>query len=132
MVIGLSGTLGAGKTRFVQGLVEGLSRDPLRVTSPTFSLWQIYPCTPLVHHLDAYRIHDEDEFRELGIEEWFDPPAIVVVEWAERFPDMLPEDSLLIEVEVTGETDRQWLFVARGECSSLFLSKLAADEETST
>lgn len=123
--IGLSGTLGAGKTRFVQGLVEGLGGEQLRVTSPTFSLWQTYPCAPPVHHLDVYRIQDEDEFRELGVDEWFEPPSIVVVEWADRFPSLLPADSLQLSVEVTGETERRWEFTAKGPISSACLDQLA-------
>lgn len=126
--IGLSGTLGAGKTRFVQGLVEGLGGEQLRVTSPTFSLWQTYPCDPPVHHLDVYRIRDEDEFQELGVDEWFEPPSIVVVEWADRFPDLLPEDSLQLTVEVTGETERWWEFTAKGPISAACLDQLAASD----
>ncbi|HAN98673.1 MAG TPA: tRNA (adenosine(37)-N6)-threonylcarbamoyltransferase complex ATPase subunit type 1 TsaE [Planctomycetaceae bacterium] len=99
MAIGLTGTLGAGKTRLVQGIVAGLGGDGIAVTSPTFSLWQTYPTRPVIHHLDAYRIETEAEFWDLGIEEWFDTPTIVVVEWADRFPDTLPDDSIWIDIE---------------------------------
>src|SRR5438270_8516863 len=69
--IALCGTLGAGKTRFVQGLAAacGVSRD--EVVSPTFVLLHQYRGTRAINHLDAYRIRDEDEFRELGIDELF-------------------------------------------------------------
>jgi len=106
MAVGLTGTLGAGKTRLVQGIVEGLGGDDVAVTSPTFSLWQTYPTRPVLHHLDAYRIKTEAEFWDLGIEEWFDTPTLVVVEWADRFPETLPDDSLWIDIEVC-EADKR-------------------------
>lgn len=117
LAIGLCGTLGAGKTRLVQGIVEGLGADSVTVTSPTFSLWQTYPTRPILHHLDAYRIKSEDEFWDLGIEEWFASPTLVVVEWADLFPDILPDDALWIRAEVIGETDRRWRFEARRKAS---------------
>ncbi len=107
MAIGLTGTLGAGKTRLVQGIVAGLGGDGIAVTSPTFSLWQTYPTRPVIHHLDAYRIETEAEFWDLGIEEWFDTPTIVVVEWADRFPDTLPDDSIWIDIESLSPHERR-------------------------
>ncbi len=66
--IALIGTLGAGKTRFVQAVAEGCGIDPASVTSPTFVLCQPYHGTRTLYHLDAYRIRDLDEFLELGVE----------------------------------------------------------------
>ncbi|MEZ6104787.1 MAG: tRNA (adenosine(37)-N6)-threonylcarbamoyltransferase complex ATPase subunit type 1 TsaE [Pirellulaceae bacterium] len=126
LAVGLCGTLGAGKTRLVQGIVEGLGAERISVTSPTFGLWQTYPTRPILHHLDAYRIKTEDEFWELGVEEWFATPTLVVVEWADRFPDILPDDSLWIEVEVTGENQRQWRLDAHRKNSLESLATIQA------
>src|SRR5687767_7422440 len=83
--IALSGTLGAGKTRLVQAIAAALGVRREDVVSPTFVLCQQYVGErATIYHLDAYRIRDEDEFRELGVEELFASGAIVVVEWGER------------------------------------------------
>jgi tRNA threonylcarbamoyladenosine biosynthesis protein TsaE len=106
-VVVLSGTLGAGKTRLVQAVAAGCGIDPADVTSPTFVLCREYHGARTIYHLDAYRIQDEDEFRELGIEELFASTALVFIEWGERFRHCLPAESLEITLEVTGETSRQ-------------------------
>ena len=77
LAIGLVGTLGAGKTTFAQCLAESAGIDREDVTSPTFTLLSSYEATVNVsrvnlHHMDAYRVADEDEFLELGVEELFD------------------------------------------------------------
>lgn len=104
LVIGLSGTLGAGKTTFAQCLAEAAGVDPEDVTSPTFNLLSSYVAQieagPIqLDHLDAYRVSDEDEFLELGIEELFDEPDHwVLIEWAERVRSVMPAETLWIEI----------------------------------
>jgi len=106
--IALSGTLGAGKTRLVQALAAALGVPREQVVSPTFVLHQQYPGSRAINHLDAYRLHDEDEFRELGVEELFESDGLTIIEWAERVADALPDDYLQIEIEVTGQTARRF------------------------
>ncbi len=110
--IALSGTLGAGKTRLVQAIAMGCGIDRSDVLSPTFVLGQHYYGIRTLHHFDLYRLKDEDEFLELGPEECFYSEGITLIEWAERFPDVLPEDRLEIVIRVTGELSRE--FVVRG------------------
>lgn len=106
MAIGLVGTLGAGKTTFVQRLAESLGLDPAQVTSPTFTLLNTYQgrivAGPIrLHHLDVYRIADEDEFLELGVDELFDEPdAWVVIEWADRVDTMMPKNTLWLSIDL--------------------------------
>jgi tRNA threonylcarbamoyladenosine biosynthesis protein TsaE len=114
LAIGLSGTLGAGKTCFVQGLARCWGAEPGEVTSPTFTLWQTYATVPIIHHLDTYRIESEEEFWELGIEEVFERKELVVVEWADKYESVLPEDTLWIDVKVNEQGDRVWQFQAGG------------------
>ena len=83
----------------------GVPRE--EVLSPTFVLCHEYHGTRTIYHLDAYRLHDEDELRELGIEELFATEAIVIVEWADRVTGALPDDYLQIEIAVTGTTSRR-------------------------
>lgn len=106
--IALCGTLGAGKTRFVQGLAAAVGIDPAEVTSPTFVLCQQYAGARVLYHLDAYRLHDADEFRELGTEELYQEPALTLIEWADKVEPALPDSYLLIRIEVTGEQCRQF------------------------
>lgn len=117
LAIGLSGTLGAGKTCFTQALATSLGVDEADVTSPTYTLWQTYAIDPTLHHLDAYRIRSEDEFWDLGIEEAFEERAIVLIEWAEKFPDVLPDDALWIRIEAKDETVREFIVRATGPVS---------------
>lgn len=99
-VIALEGTLGAGKTRFVQELAGAAEIDPADVTSPTFTLVQHYQGSRTLHHIDAYRLADEDEFIELGGEELFEDDAWVVVEWPQRIAASLPNRTMFLEIEI--------------------------------
>ncbi len=103
-VVALTGPLGAGKTTFVQGLARGLGVPADRhVASPTFALVNEHPGRIDFVHVDFYRISSPAELPELGIEEAYDR-AVTAIEWAERFPDWLPTDTLhvTIEPEVSG------------------------------
>lgn len=111
MTIALSGTLGAGKTRFCQALAVACGVPREEVVSPTFVLCQQYQGDRSINHLDAYRLHDEDELRELGVEELIESADLTIIEWADRVPAALPDEYLGIEIEVVGPTARR--FVAR-------------------
>lgn len=100
-VVGLLGDLGAGKTRFVQAVVEVLNGSAHTVTSPTYALVHIYPGEPEVRHLDLYRL-DPDGVEELG-PEVFEEPGWVFVEWVERAPAV--RNRLAVEIRIA--VDRQ-------------------------
>lgn len=112
-VIALVGTLGAGKTRLVQAVAAGLGVDADDVTSPTFVLVNEYLGGRVpVYHFDTYRLKDDDEFLELGPDEYFDGAGLTFVEWADRVADCLPPDHLRIEIEVISETQREFTISA--------------------
>ena len=91
----LQGPLGAGKTTFVRGLVRGLGCDA-RVKSPTFALAHSYPSSPVVHHLDLYRLEGEDAAIALGLDELLhDDDAYACVEWAELAEGLWPNKRCL-------------------------------------
>ena len=96
--IGLVGTLGAGKTQLVKFIAQALGANPEDVMSPTFVLMHPLDTNPEIHHIDAYRIRDSDEFLELGIEELFEQQAITIIEWADRFVECMPKNTLWIEL----------------------------------
>lgn len=100
LVIALHGTLGAGKTQWTRFFSMALGADEKTISSPTFVLIQQYDSTPPIYHLDAYRVGDEDEMLELGIEELYDRDAVTIIEWADRFPNVLPRDRLTISLDV--------------------------------
>jgi len=107
VVIGLIGPLGAGKTCFVRGLAAGLG-CPGGVSSPTFTLENEYRggAFPL-RHLDLYRLPAEPGDEDAGLfEEHFSEPGVVAVEWAERWMDLLPLDTILVEIGVGDDGSR--------------------------
>ena len=89
-VLALSGDLGAGKTHFVKGLAAGLG-TAASVTSPTFTLLHEYPGGRLpLYHFDFYRLDAADEALKIGLDEYLDGDGACVIEWAEKFPALLP------------------------------------------
>lgn len=105
-VIALHGDLGAGKTHFVQGLVEGWGGKE-KATSPTFALVHEY-ATPRgpVFHLDLYRAKSAEELWASAHDELDAPHGLVVIEWADRFPELVPPDAHLVTIEHSGEGRR--------------------------
>lgn len=107
----LEGDLGAGKTFLVRALCYALGfpeEEP--VTSPTFTLVQELAADIPVVHADLYRLASADELVELGLEERIGADALVVVEWGERFLEVLGPPTLLMRMEIVGETERRvWL-----------------------
>ena len=101
-VIALIGPLGAGKTRLVQAISEAAGVDPRQVISPTFVLIHEYQGRLPIYHFDAYRLRDEDEFLQLGPEEYFERDGWTFIEWADRVANCLPRERIEIRIEPTG------------------------------
>ncbi|MCO5072395.1 MAG: tRNA (adenosine(37)-N6)-threonylcarbamoyltransferase complex ATPase subunit type 1 TsaE [Rhizobiaceae bacterium] len=106
-VLALHGDLGAGKTTLARSLIRALANDAeLEVPSPTFTLVQIYEAARLpIHHFDLYRISGADELLELGLDEALERGA-ALIEWPDRAGDLLPADTLHIELVHEGEGRR--------------------------
>jgi tRNA threonylcarbamoyladenosine biosynthesis protein TsaE len=105
--VALIGTLGAGKTRLVQTVAEALGVPKGSVTSPTFVLVNEYTGGRLpIYHFDTYRLKDDDEFLDLGPDEYFESAGLTFVEWADRVAHLLPAERLEINLEVVDETER--------------------------
>jgi tRNA threonylcarbamoyladenosine biosynthesis protein TsaE len=99
-VVLLIGDLGAGKTTLAKGIVEGLgAANADEVSSPTFTLIHEYGDPVKVYHADLYRLDTAEQVRRLGLEELFDKPALTLIEWGERFPEIIPADH--IEIHLT-------------------------------
>src|SRR5205814_7223333 len=105
-VLALTGELGSGKTQFVQGLVAGLGATT-PATSPTFTLIHEYSGGRLpIYHFDFFRIEDRQAAERLGLDDYFFGDGLSVIEWADRFPDLIPENALWISFEMKSGTER--------------------------
>jgi tRNA threonylcarbamoyladenosine biosynthesis protein TsaE len=102
-LVALEGTLGAGKTRLVQGVAEAAGVDRKVVTSPTFTLIHEYAGVRPIYHFDAYRLKDDDEFQELGPDEYFSGEGWTFIEWASRVAASLPAERTEIAIDLAGE-----------------------------
>jgi tRNA threonylcarbamoyladenosine biosynthesis protein TsaE len=106
----LTGDLGSGKTTLTKGIVAGLGAAPEDdVTSPTFTLVHVYGAagTAKVYHADLYRIENFHDFETLGLEDVFAKPAVVILEWSERFPLQSPWPQLCLKLEHLGGDARR-------------------------
>lgn len=108
-VIALTGDLGAGKTTLTKSIAKGLGIEDV-ITSPTFTIVKEYETGRLpLYHFDVYRIGDIDEMYELGYEEYFFGQGVCVVEWADLIDEIMPEDTLRINIEY-GEKEGERIY----------------------
>jgi tRNA threonylcarbamoyladenosine biosynthesis protein TsaE len=111
-VVALYGGLGAGKTCFTRGLARGLAVTDA-VTSPTYTIVNTYRGTlpgggPVeIHHIDAYRLRDADDFALMGGEELLAGNGICIVEWPERIAPCLPEDAIPVVIGIRAGDKRE-------------------------
>ena len=123
-VICLDGELGVGKTLFVRALARTLGVES-DVTSPTFNLMNIYEAACPIVHFDLYRIESEEELEDIGFYEYVDATeGIVLIEWAEKFPEALTEYRLEVRIDALDGEERQFIFAAEGEKSTALLEVL--------
>lgn len=106
LTIALQGSLGAGKTQWVRYLCAALGIPSELVTSPTYVLLQRYAGLRDVYHLDFYRLESEAQVWDLGIDELYEQPVVVLVEWADKFPACLPDDCMTIQFQQRVEGGR--------------------------
>jgi tRNA threonylcarbamoyladenosine biosynthesis protein TsaE len=104
----LSGDLGSGKTTLTKGIVGGLgAAEENDVTSPTYTLVHVYGAEAKVFHGDLYRVENFHDFETLGLEDVFEKPAIVILEWSDRFPLKTPWPAIRIQMEHSGGDSRR-------------------------
>ena len=110
-VLALKGDLGSGKTLFVKGVVNGLGSSA-DVTSPTFTILHEYRGGGRlpVYHFDLFRVENPQALARLGLDDYFFGDGISVIEWADRFPEFVPEQARWIFFEIKSETQRAITF----------------------
>ena len=112
----LEGPLAAGKTAFIQGFARGMGYAG-RVTSPTFGLQNVYEARLPIYHFDWYRLGSAAEVLDLGWEEWLSRGGVVLVEWADKFPELLPPHAMSMRLEVLDGTSRRLVLTSPDEGS---------------
>lgn len=124
-VVGLIGTLGAGKTRLVRPIAEALGVDPQAIASPTFVLIHEYEGRLPIFHFDAYRLDSVAAFEELGVTDYWNAGGICLVEWADRVIPSLPENTWWIRIELKPQSGRR-VFIETPTCQVSRLETLHA------
>lgn len=105
-IVALQGDLGAGKTHFTKGLVAGLG-SALTVTSPTFTIVHEYGGGRLpVYHFDFFRLEDARAAARLTLDDYFFGDGVSVIEWADRFPELIPAEARWVRIEITSDRAR--------------------------
>ncbi len=107
-VFAVTGSLGAGKTHLIKGIVSGSGvTESEQINSPTFVLINEYHSRFAIYHIDAYRIENEKQFEALGVDDLYNPCSVVLIEWADKVQKELQDlDIISIHIEHLDETSR--------------------------
>jgi tRNA threonylcarbamoyladenosine biosynthesis protein TsaE len=105
-IFALIGDLGTGKTILAKGIAKGLGIDE-EITSPTFTLLEVYESDIPLYHFDLYRISDDTELENLFFEEYWFGDGVSVIEWADRAMKRLPKDMYIITLEYLDKNRRK-------------------------
>ena len=107
-IIALAGDLGSGKTWFTKGVALGIDiPSDTVITSPTFSLMNEYQGRCTLFHIDVYRLKNLSDFLDAGLDEYLCGKGITVMEWADRWPEILPERSIRVQLAILDECSRE-------------------------
>ncbi len=111
-VVAFCGAMGAGKTTLISAIMEHLGSND-NVTSPTFALVNQYStsASEAVYHFDFYRINRIEEVFDMGYEEYFYSGDLCLIEWPELIEDLLPEDAMVVRIDVLSPTERKFTII---------------------
>ena len=123
-VIALTGALGAGKTRLVQGLAQGLEVSDSYISSPTFILVHVHEGRLPLYHIDLYRLENGAEIDSIGLDEYLEGEGVAAVEWADKGRALFPPDRLTIEIRYIQESEREIILAGEGPRSRAWLDKI--------
>lgn len=100
------GEMGAGKTTLIKAICKTLGVHSV-ITSPTFSIVNEYQGSDVIYHFDCYRLKNEEEAYDIGLEEYLDSGRLCLVEWPERIASLLPESRFEISLGIKSPTERR-------------------------
>lgn len=104
------GSMGAGKTTFINALSKALGVEDDSTSSPSFSIINEYrsdTTAELIYHFDLYRLESLEEAFDIGVEDYFDSGALCLIEWPERVEDILPDDTVRVDINVLPDDSRE-------------------------
>ena len=104
------GSMGAGKTTFINALSKALRVEDDSTSSPSFSIINEYrsdTTAELIYHFDLYRLESLEEAFDIGVEDYFDSGALCLIEWPERVEDILPDDTVRVDINVLPDDSRE-------------------------
>ena len=108
-VLTFEGEMGAGKTTFINALCRELGVESDLTGSPSFAIANEYrsdTTAELIYHFDLYRLESLDEALEIGVEDYFDSGAVCLIEWPERVADILPDDTVRVDISEDADGSR--------------------------
>ncbi len=108
-VFTFTGDMGAGKTTFISALAAALGVDPEEANSPSFAIANEYrseTTAELIYHFDLYRLESLEEAMDIGFEDYLDSGALCLVEWPGVVEDILPDDTVAVEVKLNDDLSR--------------------------
>ena len=124
-VVALCGPLGAGKTTFIKGVAVGLGLpDAREVKSPTFVLIKEYAGRVPIAHVDLYRLERATDAERIGLESYLNDRTVCLIEWADKFPELLPAGYLRVTCEHHAPTERRMTFTPHGAAYAQLLAAL--------
>lgn len=100
-VFAFYGEMGAGKTTFINALCKALGVEDDVINSPSFSIINEYrsdSTAELIYHFDCYRLQNESEAEDIGVEDYFESGAVCLIEWPERIINLLPDDTVRVDL----------------------------------
>jgi tRNA threonylcarbamoyladenosine biosynthesis protein TsaE len=100
------GDMGSGKTTLIKAICQSLGVKSV-MTSPTFSIVNEYEGKDVIYHFDCYRLKNEEEAYDIGLEEYLDSGKLCLIEWPERIPSLLPPTRFEIYLEIESRTHRR-------------------------
>ena len=104
-----TGEMGAGKTTFISALCAALGVDPEEANSPSFAIANEYrseTTAELIYHFDLYRLESLEEVMDIGFEDYLDSGAQCLIEWPEKVADILPDDTVRVNIRVNDDNSR--------------------------
>ena len=107
-----TGEMGAGKTTFISALCAALGVDPEEANSPSFAIANEYrseTTAELIYHFDLYRLESLEEVMDIGFEDYLDSGALCLIEWPEKVADILPDDTVRVNIRVNDDNSRDLL-----------------------
>lgn len=108
-IFAFNGQMGAGKTTFIMSLLRALGVEEDLAGSPSFALINEYrsdTTAELIYHFDLYRLENLDEALEIGVEDYFDSGAVCLIEWPDRIEDIMPDDTVTVDLTVNDDDSR--------------------------